>query len=279
MAEDFASKLRGVVEAADALGTDTTAVRALTGGVPDYAQALPALSDLADNLPASTAVRNDAVALLQQLRTTESGGPQGSDAQTQAAPRELYTDLKTEYVQLFATCTVQPERAALVAWHVHKLVSGQAAYQRVGARLGIPWHFVGIAHGLEASFRFDCHLHNGDPLTHRTVQYPPGRPPVWNPPTDWDSSAIDALTLEGFAHQQDWSLPRTLYRWEAYNGFGSRHHGIHTPYLWSFSNHYTAGKYVSDGKWDGHVVSKQCGAAVMLKALIDGGHAAAPTNT
>ena len=43
-------------------------------------------------------------------------------------------------------------------------------------------------------------------------------------------------------------MARILYRWEAYNGFGSRRQGINTPYLWAFSNHYTKGKYVADGK-------------------------------
>jgi len=73
------------------------------------------------------------------------------------------------------------------------------------------------------------------------------------------------------------ALARTLYRMEAYNGFGSRRKGINTPYLWAFSNHYTKGKYVADGKWNPDYVSTQCGGAVMLKALITGGKAALPS--
>ena len=133
----------------------------------------------------------------------------------------------------------------------------------------VPWAFIGIVHGLEASFRFTGHLHNGDPLAARTVNVPAGRPPVWNPPNDWDSSAIDALEFEKFTGLSDWSLPRMLYRWERYNGFGSRRQKINTPYLWSFSNHYAKGKYVRDHVWNPDAVSKQCGAAVMLRALID----------
>jgi lysozyme family protein len=68
-----------------------------------------------------------------------------------------------------------------------------------------------------------------------------------------------------------------LYRWEAYNGFRSRTlHNINTPYLWSFSNHYSKGKFVADNVWDGNAVSKQCGAAVMLKVAVDGGIAHLP---
>jgi len=47
--------------------------------------------------------------------------------------------------------------------------------------------------------------------------------------------------------------------------------GKPTPYLWSFSNLYEKGKYVADGRFDPQTISKQCGAAIMVKALIDGG--------
>jgi lysozyme family protein len=99
---------------------------------------------------------------------------------------------------------------------------------------------------------------------------------VWNPPTDWVSSATDAITFDGFADNPDWSLPRLMYSWEGYNGWGTRSRGINTPYLWSYSNHYTKGKYVADGQWDPDAVSKQCGAAVILKALVEQGFVAVP---
>ena len=101
----------------------------------------------------------------------------------------------------------------------------------------------------------------------RTVNVPANRPPRWNPPNDWLSSAIDAITFEGFAGQSDWSIARTLYRFEGYNGFSYRTKGINSPYLWSFSTHYTRGKFVRDHVYDENAVSAQCGAAVMLKSL------------
>jgi lysozyme family protein len=68
-----------------------------------------------------------------------------------------------------------------------------------------------------------------------------------------------------------------LYRWEAYNGWRSRLlYKINTPYLWSFSNHYTRGKFVADNVWDGNAVSQQCGAAVMLKMIVQSGVVAQP---
>ena len=70
-----------------------------------------------------------------------------------------------------------------------------------------------------------------------------------------------------------------LFRFEKYNGFGYRSHGIASPYLWSYSNQYTKGKYVRDGKWDANAVSLQCGAALLVKELVARGAVTAPART
>ena len=59
-----------------------------------------------------------------------------------------------------------------------------------------------------------------------------------------------------------------LYRFEANNGMGYRKRSVATPYLWSFTNHYDKGKFVADGKYDAEAISKQVGAAVLLKELL-----------
>ena len=187
------------------------------------------------------------------------------------AGRPALALLRDEYAGLFDTCRVKQARSGEVAWHRSRLLKYRLQYEEVAARTGAPWWFVGIVHALEASFNFAGHLHNGDPLTGRTVQVPKGRPVQWNPPSDWVSSAVDAIEHEGYARVDDWGLPAILYRFESYNGFGYRGRGVNTPYLWSFSNHYSAGKFVRDGKFDPSAVSKQCGAAVMLKALVGAG--------
>ena len=99
----------------------------------------------------------------------------------------------------------------------------------------------------------------------------PTKTPVWLPPSDWESSTVDALRLMGFAGEDDWSLPRLLHRIEAFNGFGYRRMGRPTPYLWCFSTHYERGKYVADGRFDPRARSQQCGAAVMFKLLEEAG--------
>lgn len=178
-----------------------------------------------------------------------------------------FSDLKPIYEAYYASCVIRPERAGEVAWHRNKLLQYRPRYEAVAAKTGVPWWFVGIAHALEASFNFNGHLHNGDPLSSRTVNVPRKRPALWNPPNDWESSAVDALTFKNFNGLDDWSLAACLYRWESYNGFGYYSRTVNSPYLWSFSNHYAQGKFVADHKYDPQAVSKQCGAAVMLKAL------------
>jgi len=186
---------------------------------------------------------------------------------------ELTGDLRQQYQSLFNSCVINPAQQAAVNTTVARIMPTQARYQAVAAPLNIPWFFVAVIHNMECSLRFNCHLHNGDPLTARTVHDPPGRPPNGNPPFSWEQSATDALTSEGFAQLSDWSLPAVLYRLEKYNGFGYRKltPSINTPYLWSFSNHYTSGKFISDRVFDPNAASTQCGAAVILFQMAKNG--------
>jgi len=124
-----------------------------------------------------------------------------------------------------------------------------------------------LVHGMEGGFNFNTHLHNGDPLTARTVRVPKGRPTTGEPPFDWRDSARDAMVLKGYQHDVEWSIPRILYLFEKFNGMGYRPIGVPTSYLWSFSDRYQKGKFVSDHHYEPEAVSGQCGAALMLGAL------------
>ena len=128
---------------------------------------------------------------------------------------------------------------------------------------------IACIHSLESSLNFNTHLHNGDPLSARTTRVPAGRPSFGSPPYKWKESAIDALEYNGTANWTDWSVAGICYRFERYNGWGYRkfRSPVKSPYLWSFSNHYTKGKYVADGKWDSNAVSQQCGACILMKRM------------
>lgn len=178
----------------------------------------------------------------------------------------LSDQLRQDYQRLFSDCTIQAQHQAEVEKTVDTICTNKDRYQAVAAAIGIPWYFVSVIHAMEASLDFQKHLHNGDPLTARTVQVPKGRPIEGNPPFTWEESAIDALKMRGLDKVTDWSLPGLLFQLEGYNGFAYRRlkPPVPTPYLWSYSPSYKSGKFVADGKFDPDVVSKQCGAAVIL---------------
>ena len=185
----------------------------------------------------------------------------------------LTDDLRQEYQRLFSGCAIQAQHQAEVENTVKTICANKDRYQTVAAALGIPWYFVAVIHAMEASLNFQSHLHNGDPLTARTVQVPKGRPVDGTPPFTWEESAIDALRLRGLDKVTDWSLPGLLFELEGYNGFGYRrlNPAVSTPYLWSYSPSYKSGKFVGDGKFDPDAVSKQCGAAVILWEMVKQG--------
>ena len=294
-------ELDAMTKAAESLGLSAPSMTlgpvTATG---DYNEVAPAIIDFIDGVEKSapgvrTAPPEDvatllerATSLLRELREAErspreprededgEGGPQFSGPAI-VAPK--LDEIAGNYRTLFASCKIRDEKRGEVMDYVNKMLDTKrrSAYEQVAEQVCLPWYFVGAIHALEASFDFTAHLHNGDSLRKRTWQVPANRPKVWLPPSDWASSAVDALTYEGFDKEKTWGLTEILYRWERYNGWRSRLlHDINTPYLWSYSNHYSGGKFVRDGVWDASAVSKQPGAAVLLRAMVDMGAVPAP---
>ncbi len=188
----------------------------------------------------------------------------------------LTQTLAKEYSLLYESCLIRPNRKVAIDQVMRRLTANRPRYEKVAQALKMPWYVVAVIHSMEAGGDFTRHLHNGDLLSARTTHVPAGRPKAGRPPFTWEASAIDALTYQGFGTWKDWSIPGDLYKLEGYNGWGYRDHhpAVKSPYLWSFSNHYTKGKYVADGRFSPTAVSQQCGAAVLLKRLHDAGKAA-----
>lgn len=182
-------------------------------------------------------------------------------------PSTDFPAVSAEYRAFFDTCEIRSNRRAEVQARVSRLLDHAPRYKALGEQLGMPWFFIAIIHSLEAGSNFATHLHNGDPLTSKTTHVPAGRPASGSAPFTWEASARDALAMKGYVGQTDWSTSRMLHRWEAYNGFGYRTRGLASPYLWSFSQHYTKGRFVKDHVFDPDSVSQQCGAAVLLLGL------------
>ncbi len=185
----------------------------------------------------------------------------------------LNAALRDDYQALFDSCVIRASKIADVERIVDRLTSNTARYEAVGAPLGVPWYVVAVLHNMESSQNFDCHLHNGDPLDARTVHWPSGYPKDGQPPFTWEYSARDALTLKRLHKWTDWTVAGTLFQIERFNGFGYRlyHPEVKSPYLWSGSEHYSAGKYVRDGVWSPTARSAQIGAVVVLRRMAERG--------
>jgi lysozyme family protein len=178
------------------------------------------------------------------------------------------TALKSEYESLLNSLSVRKESEPELLRIQTDIEKNKQRYTEVETRTGVPWQVVAVLHYEEGALDFSRHLHNGDPLSERTVNPPSKRPRAGNPPFTWEDSAIDCLEFEGLTSWKDWSLAGILYKLEEFNGWSYRHHQINSPYLWGGSTHYTSGKVVADGAWSDSAVSKQLGAAVVLKALL-----------
>ena len=188
------------------------------------------------------------------------------------------------YIGLWALCQVgvlasgAPHRdlLALIDHAISVVRVGTSRYKKVEAQTRVPWWFIGVLHLMEADCNFTKHLHNGDPVSGRTVHVPKGRPVTGQPPFMWEDSAADACLLEGWTHdnvarlpdgEPDWTLPTVLWRLENWNGWGYFLKGIRDPYLWAGSNLEEKGRFVEDGEFAPERWSDQIGAAVILKAM------------
>lgn len=185
----------------------------------------------------------------------------------------LFNDLENEYIALWSETAIQKNKLKSIDSIIADIQKNRDKYEALESSLGIPWYFIAAVHNLESTRSFNKHLHNGDPLSAKTVNEPKGHPKNGTPPFTWEESAEDALKLKGLHKISDWPISRICYEMEHFNGWGYRlyHPEVKSPYLWSFSNHYSKGKYVADNKWSSSAVSSQCGGITLLKRMQDEG--------
>lgn len=165
--------------------------------------------------------------------------------------------------QLYDTMVINPGVADHIHYLVERLKQNSTRYGDVMP--SVPWHIVAVIHEMECSQDFSKYLGNGQSLNKVTTIVPKGRGPF----ATFEEGAVDALHLADAHKITDWSIGNALYFLEGYNGYGyEQYHNMPSPYLWAGSNHYSKGKYTSDGKFDSNAVSSQIGVAVLLKFLI-----------
>ena len=89
----------------------------------------------------------------------------------------------TDYAGLWAAMAIEAHRLDEATQQATAIIAHQPRYEAVAAQTWTPWWWIGCIHMREASGRWGCHLHNGDPLTARTVHVPRNRPPPLSPDT------------------------------------------------------------------------------------------------
>lgn len=156
---------------------------------------------------------------------------------------------------------------AIIKSKVDKLISNKQRYDSISKKFMNPikWYHIALLHEMECTQNFNCYLGNGQPINKKTTIVPSGRGPF----SSFELGAIDAIKFDKLDKVQDWSIGNTLYILEGFNGYGySKYRGINSPYLFSGSNQYVSGKYVSDNKYDSRAVSQQIGIALLMKELL-----------
>jgi len=161
----------------------------------------------------------------------------------------------------------KPTRKAEAANVALRLYRARQRYQAVERQTGVPWPAIAVIHERESSQDWRASLAQGDPWNRVSVHVPAGRGPF----DSWEAAAIDALVKcpPFLARHKDWSIAAALTALETYNGIGYAARGVPSPYLWSGTNQYRAGKYVRDGVYDPGKVDPQLGCAALMIALMD----------
>lgn len=153
---------------------------------------------------------------------------------------------------------------------VHKAEYQQIAdevHKQTGHRF--PWWFIPLVHERECVRGVDnwlCNIAQGCKYAVKCNIIPHS-----GPFGTFFQAAVDALIVQAphAGKWTNWSGGGALTIAEAYNGLGYARMGRPSPYIWSGTDQYVRGKYVSDGKYDANKVDTQLGVAVALQALID----------
>jgi lysozyme family protein len=181
----------------------------------------------------------------------------------------------------FSKMKIRPQYADDVQAMAKKALSYKDShYIPVQKATGVPWYVVACADALEGNFGHEKYLGNGEPLSRKTQKVPKGRGPFLdkNGKPSWLVGAIDSMTYGTRYYPVkdfDGSVGYVLYFLEMHNGPGYYNKGKPSPYLWSYSDQYSKGKFIEkkdkQGKhrsyYDPNLVSRQTGAACLLKAM------------
>ena len=141
-------------------------------------------------------------------------------------------------------------------------------YERISEKTGIPPELIAALHYRESGCNFNTYLHNGQKLGKTTTIVPKG---IYF--EDFTEAAIDALSRKSSVRDEFQltfdcnDIAKMMAFAERYNGLGYYNKKRVSPYVYSGTNVYTGGKYVSDGVYDSNTVDKQPGVYILIDAI------------
>lgn len=179
--------------------------------------------------------------------------------------RFTFEETQRGYSNLWQQCVVDAAKASNLKLIAAQIVAGKARYQRVERVGGVPWFFIAALHYREADLNFNAYLGNGQAWNRVTTEVPVGVGPFGS----FEEGCVDALLREGFWKAKwEWTAPRCLWCAEEFNGEGYELAGSNSPYVWDWTNLYTAGLFVADHSFSPSKRENRAGVAAIFKALI-----------
>ena len=144
----------------------------------------------------------------------------------------------------------------------------KAIYEEISRKTGIPPELIAAIHYRESGCNFNTYLHNGDPLGKPTTHVPKGK--------NFDNfidAAVDALSEKNSLKEKykltsnSNDMAAMMAFAESYNGLGYYNKDRVSPYVYSGTNMYKSGKYVSDGNYSATTVDEQPGVYILINSL------------
>jgi len=158
--------------------------------------------------------------------------------------------LEPDYEKLLDTMEVRDNWKGIITAAANRLITHSNRYLVVQTATGVDWELIAAIHEREAGGDFRLDLREGAHIRAAT----------------WEADTINALSEQGvtqlFKNNPKDHAKEEFAVWiaERWNGFGYRWNGYGpSPYLWSGTNHYSKGKYSSDGHYDPNLVDQQVG--------------------
>ena len=158
--------------------------------------------------------------------------------------------LEPDYAKMLDSMEVRDNWKGQITQAANRLIAHSDRYLTVQVATGVDWELIAAIHYREANGNFALDIREGGHIRAAT----------------WEADSINALKEQGvtqlFKNNPKDHLKEEFAVWiaERWNGFGYRWNGYGpSPYLWSGTNHYTRGKYSSDGHYDPNLVDAQMG--------------------